>query len=149
MSTSTVIEPTAALIAALAETVSVTMSSGTRNLKGYVWDPASLDEVPACVVGPPDVRERDLEESESQLGAVDWFMDFPVSLYFDLDEAGKAQGQMVEALEAFKKAIIADPSLGVASILETKVTGSERSFWPDRARPLCGYYCTVSVFRIV
>ena len=147
MSTSTIIEPTADLLAALAETVSVTMSNGTKALKGYTWEPREFDAVPAAAVGPPTVRRTGLDEGERELGSDDWFLEYPVGLYFDLDEAAKAQGQMVEALEAFTKAIDDDPSLGAALVDDCKVTNAEPFVEDGRNRTLCGYLCTVSVWR--
>lgn len=147
MSTSTIIEPTADLLAALAETVEVTMSNGVRALKGYTWEPASFDAIPAAAVGPPTVRRTGLDEGERELGSDDWFLEYPVGLYFDLDEAAKSQGQMAEALEAFTKAIDANPSLGSTLIDDCKVTNAEPFVEDSRQRTLCGYLCTVSVWR--
>lgn len=147
MTTSTIIEPTADLLAALAETVSVTMSNGTKALKGYTYEPATFDEVPAAAVGVPVVRRSALDDSERELGSDDWIMEYPVGLYFDLDEARKSQGQMVEALEAFTKAIDANPSLGSALIDDCTLTSAEPFVEDARQRTLCGYLCTVSVWR--
>lgn len=147
MSTSTIVEPTAGLLATLAETVEVTMSNGTRALKGYTWEPREFDTVPAAAVGPPSVRRAGLDEGERELGSDDWYLDYPVSLYFDLDEAAKAQGQMAEALEAFVKAVDTDPSLGSALIDDCKVTSAEPFVEDGRQRTLCGYLCTVAVLR--
>lgn len=147
MTTSTIIEPTADLLAALAETVNVTMSNGTQALKGYTYEPSLFDNVPAAAVGVPVVRRSSLDEGERELGSDDWFLEYPVGLYFDLDEAAKSQGQMVEALEAFTKAIDADPSLGSALIDDCKLTSAEPFVEDGRERTLCGYLCTVSVWR--
>lgn len=147
MTTSTIVEPTADLLAALAETVEVTLSTGVQPLKGYTWEPREFDRVPAAAVGPPSLRRSGLDEGERELGSDDWTMDYSVGLYFDLDEAGKAQGLMVEALEAFTKAIDDDPSLGSALIDDCKVTNAEPFVEDGRGRPLCGYLVTVSVMR--
>lgn len=150
MTTSTIIDPTAELLADLAATVEVTMATGTRTLwrpSDGPWEPAAFDDVPAVAVGPPTVRRAGLDEGERELGSDDWFLDYPVSLYFDLDEASKSQGQMVEAVEAFSKAIDQDPSLGSALIDDCKLTNADPFVEDGRQRTLCGYLCTVAVLR--
>jgi hypothetical protein len=147
VTTSTLIEPTAVLLSDLAETISVTMSNGTKALKGYSYEPAAFDDIPAAAVGAPELNRGSLDAGERELGSDDWYLDYPVSLYFDLDEAAKAQGQMVEALEAFTKAIDDDPSLGSALIDDCKLTNAEPFVEDGRGRTLCGYLCTVSVLR--
>jgi hypothetical protein len=147
MTTSTIIQPTAALIAGLAAGVEVTLQSGTRQLRGYEYEPSSFDAIPAAAVGAPQLRRTAIDAGERELGSDDWFLEYPVGLYFDLDEAEKSHSQMVEALEAFCKAIDLDPSLGDPLVDDCKVTNAEPFVEEGRQRVLCGYLCTVSVWR--
>jgi hypothetical protein len=144
---SQIIEPTANAIRDLIETV--TLSEGIT-LKGYTWEPREFDRVPAGAVGVPEVRRTGLDEGENQQSTTDWFMDFPVGLYFDLDEARKSQRQCVEGLEGFIAALDGSPDLGLGgAVCDSKVTGAVPFTEDQRHRTLIGHLCTVSVWRWV
>jgi hypothetical protein len=144
---STIIEPVADAIAALIDDITLT---GGISMKGYTWEPREFDRIPAGAVGVPEVRRTGLDEPEDQLSTVDWFMDFPVGLYFDLDEARKSQRQVVEGLEAFIAAIDDSPHLGLGgNFCDCKVTAAVPFTEEQRKRTLIGHLCTVSVQRWV
>src|SRR5690606_16848683 len=50
----------------------------------YLWDRDKFDAIPCVTVGLPALRQVKLDEAESQLGAVDWWLDYPCSIYFEL-----------------------------------------------------------------
>jgi hypothetical protein len=144
---STIIEPVADAIAALIDDITLT---GGITLKGYTWEPREFDRVPAGAVGVPEVRRTGLDEGENQLSTTDWFLDFPVGLYFDLDEARKSQRQVVEGLEAFVAAMDDAPDLGLGgAVCDAKVTDAVPFTEEQRKRTLIGHLCTVSVWRWV
>ncbi len=136
---SVVITPIAEALVAIIESI---------DLKGELWEPKTVSP-PAGAVGVPVIRRTNPDEAESQLHSDDWFLDFGVSLYFDLAKAQPAQQGMVDAAEAFIAAIDADTSLGIDPLLEAKVTDCQPFVEQDRRRPLCGYEITVSTHRLV
>src|SRR4051812_18498217 len=79
-------------------------------LEEHLWEPKDLAP-PAGSVGVPALRRTGPDETESQLSTDDWYLDYTVSLYFDLAHVAKAQQAMVDAVESFIDAIDADPSL--------------------------------------
>ena len=124
--------------------VAVVKSIGLRE---HLWEPKDL-KPPAGTVGVPAISRTKPDEAESQLGSVDWELDYTVSLYFDLASVAQAQQSMVDAVDDFIDAIDADPSLG-GTVLEASVTEAIPFVEKDRRRPLVGYEVTVSVVRLV
>lgn len=116
-------------------------------LEEHLWEPKDL-RPPAGAVGVPVIKRTPPDEADSQLGTVDWILDYTVSLYFDLANVAKAQQAMVDAVEDFIDVVDADPSLG-GNALEASVTNAEPFVERDRKRPLVGYEITVSVIRLV
>lgn len=114
------------------------------SVKGYRWAPHDLDALPAGVVELPRVRRRGTDEPERQLGSNDWFLDFPVVLYFDLSEAQFSQDQAVDTVEAFIKAVDANPTL-TATVEDAVVSEVEPSIVDDKNRPLVAFECLVAV----
>lgn len=102
---------------------------------------------PAAVIEVPTLRRKGIEEAESQMQGNDWFIDVPVTLYFDLRRAGDDQARALEAVEAFIQVIDANQGLGVAGVIEAKLTQAEPAFVLDQQRTLFSYECTVEVLR--
>jgi hypothetical protein len=122
----------------------------TPTVNGQLWEPnAGNVNPPAGVVGMPSIDRHDPEEEESQLGATDWFLDFPVYFFHDLGNALYAQEQAVETYEAFVQAVDANPSLGIALVMDAKVTSVTPGFDLDQARPQIVTECRVQVLRLV
>lgn len=120
---------------------------GLREGQAHLWEPKDLTP-PAGAVGVPAIKRTPPDEAESQLMTDDWELDYTVSLYFDLANVALAQQSMTDKVEAFIKAIDADPSLG-GLVLEASVTEAVPFIERDRKRPLVGYECTVSVTVLV
>lgn len=131
---------------ALAEKLA-TLSISGETVKAYWLAPRTLDRIPAAVIEAPSVERRQLEEPESALGADDWLLSFPVTLYVLLDEAEAAQSSAVEFVEAFTLAIDADRGLGVAGVIEARVVSSEPVIVDDERRALYTYQSRVEVLR--
>lgn len=140
---SVVIDPVAEAIKAKLAALTVQ----GRAVKAYKWSPHGMDRLPAAVIEAPDISRRDLEAAESELGASDWLLTFPVTLYVQLDEAFAAQAAAVEFLEAFVQAIDADAGLGVAGVIETRVTSAEPAVIEEQKRALYAYECRVEALR--
>jgi hypothetical protein len=117
---STTLEPLATAVAALLRALSV-----SEGLTAYAHDPgfAGLDALPCAVVGIPTIGRVGLDQSESQLGSRDWFVTFPVTLYFDLADATATATLAIEYVEAFIKSVDTE-SLQAAdgTVLDSKVT---------------------------
>ena len=146
---STVITPIADAIADVLTGLAV-----TPTVKGRTWDPGltGIDKVPCGIVGPPELRRTALDDSETQLGALDWYLDYPVIIGVDLDVAPSSASQLVEIVEAFVKAIDADQTLGLGAFCDQAIVseffGPERSD-PESGRPLYFYAGTVTVRALV
>lgn len=115
--------------------------------RGELWEPQTI-RLPAGTVGTPTLRRRAPDDRESQLLTNDWWVEFTVSLYFDLRDAQKAQQGMVDGLLAFTRAIDADPSLAL-TVLDAAVTSAVPFVEKDRNRPLVGYEITVATLSLV
>ena len=140
---STVLDPTAQKIADKLTALNLTVS-----VKGYKWAPVELDAVPAGVVELPTLDRIEPDAKESQINATDWHIEYPVAIYHDLSEAVYSQAQAVETVEAFVKAIDADPQLA-GTVLDAKVTQAYPEILEDEARPLVRYVCSVRVWQLV
>lgn len=144
---STILDPTAALIATVISGLAV-----TPPVKAYAADPgfAGLDSLPAGVVGVPQIDRSDVEERESQLGTSDWRIIWPVMLAFDLANAAAAQAHATQTVEAFIQAIdTATLSVSDATIEDAKVVSAVPDEVEDAARPLLVYDCRLVVLKFV
>lgn len=144
MSDSTVIDPIAQALAALAETITV----NSETLKG-VWPPQKgLPSVPCVEFEIPRVTWVDVDQAQTQLGADDWTFDFPAVIWFDLRQAEAAQQRLVAALEQWRVAVGTTNLDGLCQ--EAAVTAAEPVYdVTDAARPLIGYETTVRVWALV
>lgn len=145
---STTVEPTANLIAAVLAALAV-----DPVVKAYTWQTgmSGIGALPAAIVDAPTIERTEVEQAESQLGSNDWTMTFPVYIFVDLKVAKTAASRIVEIVEAFVKAIdaggltVSDPS-----IIEAKVVSSTPLDAEDQqARPLLAYDCRVEVLKLV
>lgn len=116
-------------------------------VKAYWLAPRELDRLPAAVIEAPTIERRQLEQPEASLGANDWLLTFPVTLYLQLDEAGAAQAAAVELVELFTQAIDADAGLGVAGVIEARVIQSEPVIIDGDRRALYAYESRCEVLR--
>lgn len=113
---------------------------------GYKWARADMD-LPAGVVELPTIERS---AGGSQVGSVDWTMEFPVALYFALDEASTDQEAAAVAVEAFIGAVDDNPSLSDPTVIEDAVvTSAEPDFDADSQRPMVVYTCLLRVFKTV
>jgi hypothetical protein len=144
---STTLEPLALAVAALLRALSV-----SEGLTAYAHDPgyAGLDSIPCAVVGIPTLGRVALDEPESQLGSRDWFVTFPVTLYFDLADATATSQLAIEYVEAFIKSVDTE-SLQAAdgTVLDSKVTRAEPAEFVDTHRPLLAYECDLEIWKLV
>lgn len=114
----------------------------------YLWERETFDQIPAIAVGVPEFRRRDLDDAESQLGTLDYFFVFPVSLYVELANAVRDQQRIVDGLQAIAVAIDADPSLR-GTVFDSAIDEGTPFVEPDRRRPLAGYQITVAALKLV
>lgn len=114
----------------------------------YLWDRETFDKIPAISVGVPVFRRRELDEAESQLGALDYFFEYPISLYVDLANAVRDQQKMVDGLQALAIAIDDDPGLR-GTVFDSAITEGSPFIEPDRNRPLAGYQVVVQASKLV
>jgi hypothetical protein len=142
---STVITPVADALATVLNGIAFTPA-----LKVYRWAPRRLDNVPAAVINVPAVRRVALDEGERELGSDDWFLTFTLDLHIDLKVPDRDQQRAVELLEAVIAAVDANPTLGIATIDDTKVVAGEPTYdLSEEARPLLTYDCEVQVWKRV
>ena len=135
---SAVITPIAVKIAALADALA--------SVTAYSSDPgmAGLEGNPAVVVGIPTVDRGDLD-SDPQLGSRGWVLNYPVTVYCDLDVIADSLTLLVDTTEAFVRAIDADDQL-TGSAIAARVTNCEPGLdVSDTARPRIFYECDVIV----
>lgn len=121
------------------------------SVTGHLWSPKTLSGPgPHGVVGIPSVERTPIEERESQLGADDWTLSYPVVLYFELNDITTAQLAGVDKVEEFITAIDQNAGLG-GQCIEAKVTRSEPVIveGAGNAKPHLTYECTVDVLRLV
>lgn len=135
-------------IATALKTKLETLTASTEAVKGHAKPPRELDACPCGVVEIPTIERIDPDEAESQLGTNDWHIVFPVTLYVDLSEADYSIGQAIEFVEAWIKAIDADPQLS-GTVLDCKVTSAEPLVIDDTARPLLAYETSVAIWALV
>lgn len=140
---STVIDPIAEAIADVISGLSV-----TPTVKEVKWFRRELPTLPCGVIDMPTISRTEPEERESQLNTNDWFINYPVSLYFDLAEPVSSQVQATEVVEAFIMAVDDDTSLS-GLVLEAKVVSAEPILIPDDPRPMIEYKTTVQVAALV
>lgn len=132
------------IVSPIADTIVTFLAA--NGFTAYKWARADYD-LPAGVVELP-VIER--SAGGSQLGSVDWTMEFPVALYFPLDEASDDQERAAAAVEAFIGAVDDNPSLGDPTIVEDAVViAAEPDFDAGTNRPMVVYTCTLRVFKLV
>ncbi len=136
------------LAAALAEGLAARVDLVDR---AYPSDPGMAGfSPPAIVIGFPYIRRTDPEESESELGRVDYFVDFPAVLYVAIDDAIATADRVLEAVEQMIAAIDAFGDwLDDPEVLDVKVTSAEPAEIPDAAQPLMSYTCRVELHRLV
>ena len=142
---STVLDPTAVLVAAVLDGLAV-----TPTVKGYAVDPGmtGLDSLPCGVVGPPTIERRVVDEGDSQIGSRDWNLTFPVTLFFDLADTATAQAQATQTVEAFITAVdTATLSVSDASIEDAVVAVATPVEILNDARPMLAYECSLAVLK--
>lgn len=119
---------------------------------GEKWDPgmAGMDSLPRGVVGTPSIRRTDPDGPEPQMGSDGWYMEYPVTLFFDMSEAKFTQEQAVETVEAFIRAVDTDPSLGDPQVVNDAVVIEATPVQIlDEKRPMFAYECRLLVDKFV
>lgn len=144
---STTLEPLATSVATLLGALSV-----SEGITAYAHDPgyAGLDALPCAVVGIPTIGRVGTDQPESQLGARDWFVTLPVTLYFDIADATATAKLAIEYVEAFIKSVDTESlQSGDGSILDSKVTRCEPAEIVNTHRPLLAYECDLEIWKLV
>lgn len=121
-------------------------------ITAYKW--SRRDIAPPCgVVELPTTRRTDLDVREDHMGQNDWWVEYPVAFYRELDEPATAQAALVETIEAFILAIDADQDLtngGSPVVQEAKVVEATPFAEPlQQTRVLIGYETRVAVLKFV
>lgn len=142
--TSTVFDPVAEAIRD--EIAGLSTASVPTVPKGHKWAPRDLDGTVAGVVEMPRFERRDTDTPEPELGSNTWFIEYPVVLYFPLDEAARSQAVVIDTVEAFVKAIDANPTL--SQTVDDAVVTTGEPFLALEAGQL-GYELTVAVEKRV
>lgn len=120
-------------------------------VKGFaavLWERETFDAVPVIAVGIPVFRRRDLDEAESQLHSLDYFFEYPISLYVDLEKAMRDQQKMVDGLQAVAIAIDEDPGLN-GTVFDSAITEGTPFIEEGRNRPLAGYQITIAAQKLI
>jgi hypothetical protein len=144
---STVTDPIAEALKTTIEGIS------SLTIKVYKWPPKSGDldtgVAPAAVIwssprsaGPTPTRPR------TTLAENDWNYTFPVTFYFDLGDASFSQGQAVEAIEAFIKAIDANQDL-TGTCQEAKAMADQPEYFEGEAKPIIRWPTRVQILKFV
>ena len=125
----------------------------SQTVKGYQWEPGmtGFDTLPACVVGLPTIGRVDIDEPDSQLNDRDWFITFPLDLYFRLDNSSDAADLAVEVVDALIVSVDSE-SLQTADprVFDAKLVSSEPVLdLSDQAQPLLRYECQLRVWYFV
>jgi hypothetical protein len=144
---STTLEPLATAVAALLRALSV-----SQGITAYAHDPgfAGLDALPCAVVGIPTVGRVGIDQSESQIGGRDWYVTFPVTLYFDLADATATAKLAIEYVEAFIKSVDTESlQASDGTVLDSRVTRSEPAEIVNTHRPLLAYECDLEIWKLV
>ena len=144
---STTLEPLAQSVATLLGGLSV-----SEGITAYAHDPgfAGLDSLPCAVVGIPKIGRVSVDQSESQLGTRDWFVTFPVTLYFDLADATATAKLALEYVEAFIKQVDTESMQAAdGTVLDSKVTNAEPAEIVNAHRPLLAYECDLEIWKLV
>jgi hypothetical protein len=137
---STIIQPVADHMATMLRALGLGVNT-------WASEALTMGRAGAAEIEIPDVARTGVEEAESQLGADDWDLEFPVSIWVNLTETGTSQQRLVQMLEQWISAVDADVTFG-GLVLEAKVTRAQRQYQLAR-RPLVGYETTVSVLKLV
>lgn len=145
---STVIDGIASALVTKIGTLQATYTL-SQPVTGYKWPRGDLDSRPAGVVELPTLRRRGPSESESQLGSNDWMHEFPVTFWIDNQGNATNFPLLIDIVEAWVKAIDADPALGLGPVIpeETSVTDVEPVI--ADAEKLVGFQTTVAMTRLV
>lgn len=149
MTSSVILDPVAQKIAAV-----ITGLAGlqlTATVKGEKWEPEIGGlQLPCGVVGLPSFDRTPLDDPEGQLGARDWYLDYPVELLVDLSKPRDDSAKVAEIVEAFILAIDTDTLTAQdGSILVARVVNGAPVEYLDAARPMLGYVVTVQVHKLV
>lgn len=143
---STIIKPIGEDIAAIAGALA-------SNPKEYWTDPgfASVDSLPAVIVGVPSGSRKDPDEAEDHISQYDWNLEYPVVILCDLAVADDAQQQIVEILEEFIEAIDAGQASFDSGLVQEAVVSKwdEPELIQNEKRALITLACTVSVLAFV
>lgn len=143
---STILEPIADALAVIVEALPSITGDPIRADR---WVQVPMSRPPCAVIELPKIGRTRPEEAESQLGARDWDLEYPVNFHFALRVADETQRRLAQVIEEFINAVDADPGLG-GLVLEAKVTDADIVYdETDSANPLIVYETTVAVLKLV
>lgn len=123
-----------------------------QNVIGYKWPKVDFDAPrPVGNVELPELRRRGPTERESQLGSNDWQHEFPVTFWIDNTGANTNFPLLIDIVEAWIKAIDADPALGLGTVIpdETSVIECVPVVIDSESTRLVGYETRVALTRLV
>jgi hypothetical protein len=139
---STILQPVADRLAAILQGLELGVNT-------WAQPDLRFDRAGAAEIEIPDITRTPLEQPESQLGADDWDLEFPVSLWVNMTQADTAQQRLAALVEAWITAVDADIQLG-GLVLEARVTTARRVYGTTgNGRPLVGYETAVAVLKLV
>lgn len=143
---STVIQTVADGLADLLDGLAPELWTPIADAGGCAWTPRDLDQLPAAVVELPTVRLTEPDELDPvAIGSMGMLLEYPVTFYFELNEAYRVQSEAVAYVEAAMLAIRFDPSMGVAGVIDSSMVAAQPVIVEDRVRTMIAYECTVQV----
>jgi len=105
-------------IQALLETIEV---QGVA-LSVYDYDPGRINALPAAVISLPEGRRPDIDDPEEELGYLDLWLDFPVTIYLPLRDPKESQYIARELVTTVAAALDEDFTLG-GTARDCRLTG--------------------------
>lgn len=125
----------------------------TQAVKAYRWQPPDIDQLPAGLIELPAIDRGELDEGESELGARDLTLTFPVEFICDMTSAPEyVQALALAVVCDFIDALDQDGLADDPDVWDVKATRAEQpDLAEDRSRkkPVLIYPATVEVFKKV
>ena len=143
-------------LTALADGIKTAIDAAAITLDGndllvYTYEPKELDQLPAVTIdGPTAIRRVEPGEPESQLGSLDWHVQFTMRIYIANDNPADAAANSRAVLGQVIAAIDADRSLDGAADIDASVANGEMQLTPDEApRQMIVYSCDLETWALV
>lgn len=145
--------PIAQAVIDLINDLEVTFTAGgsnyTETIAGYRWSQNGYDRLPAGAVLLPAIDRRPADGGgETQIGARDYLIEFPVEFLFDIDRTDYAQELALATVEAWIDAVDASDALN-GTVDDVVVTTVGPPVIDTAAnRPLIVYPTTLEVLQL-